>query len=59
MTADVGAVIGPVAAGILAQQVSYGAAFAVTGAVMLLVAVPWALAPRPARKPTVTEATEI
>ncbi|MDM7487293.1 MFS transporter [Rhodococcus sp. GXMU-t2271] len=58
MTADVGAVIGPVAAGVLAQQLSYGAAFAVTGAVMLLVAVPWVLAPRPVREPAVTEATE-
>lgn len=58
MTADVGAVIGPVAAGVLAQHLSYGAAFAVTGAVMLLVAVPWALAPRLTREPAVTEATE-
>ncbi|MEU5843382.1 MFS transporter [Rhodococcus sp. NPDC047139] len=41
MTADIGAVIGPIAAGFLADRLSYSTAFAVTGVIMLLATVPW------------------
>lgn len=46
MSSDVGIVVGPLVAGLLAQNVSYGVAFAVTGALMLLPMVFWTLAPR-------------
>ncbi len=46
MTADVGTVIGPVVAGLLAQHLSFSTAFAVTGVIMLVAAVPWFLAGR-------------
>lgn len=45
MSADIGAVIGPIAAGLLADQVSYTAAFAVTGALCLVAALVWLPAP--------------
>lgn len=45
MSADIGAVIGPIAAGMLADQVSYTAAFAVTGALGLIAMLPWLTAP--------------
>lgn len=45
MTADLGAIIGPVAAGVLADQLSYNAAFVVTGAISLLAALAWLRAP--------------
>jgi predicted MFS family arabinose efflux permease len=45
MASDVGAIAGPVGAGLLAQYVSYGAAFGVTGAVALLAALVWLRAP--------------
>lgn len=41
MAADVGAIIGPVATGVLADQVSYTAAFVLTGSVSLLAALVW------------------
>lgn len=41
MTADVGAIIGPLAAGVLTDQLSFGAAFAVTGALSLIAALVW------------------
>lgn len=41
MTLDVGAVIGPLAAGALADGVSFGFAFGVTGGLYLLAAVAW------------------
>jgi len=44
MAADVGAVVGPLAAGAIAEQVTFGAAFAVTGFVALLALVMWLLA---------------
>ncbi|MFZ2176018.1 MAG: MFS transporter [Rhodococcus sp. (in: high G+C Gram-positive bacteria)] len=53
MASDVGGVLGPVGAGLLAQHLSYSVAFAVTGGVMLLAAVGWLLVPRK----TVIEAT--
>ncbi len=45
MSADIGAVIGPVAAGLLADGVSYTAAFAVTGVLALVAAIVWLPAP--------------
>ncbi|HEX2133031.1 MAG TPA: MFS transporter [Actinophytocola sp.] len=45
MSADVGAVLGPIVAGLLADQLSYGAAFAVTGALCLVAALVWLPAP--------------
>ncbi|MEV0946123.1 MFS transporter [Rhodococcus sp. NPDC049939] len=45
MVSDVGGVVGPVGAGLLAQHLSYAAAFGVTGLTMLLAAVGWLLVP--------------
>ncbi|MDQ4091992.1 MAG: MFS transporter, partial [Actinomycetota bacterium] len=45
MTADIGAILGPVAAGLIADQLSYAAAFALTGAISLLAAVAWLRSP--------------
>ena len=45
MAADVGTVLGPVGAGLLAQHYSYGVAFVVTGAVLFVAAAYWALVP--------------
>lgn len=47
MVADVGAVIGPVAAGFLADRLSYSTAFAVTGVIMLAATLPWFVVGRP------------
>ncbi|PRX43297.1 putative MFS family arabinose efflux permease [Prauserella shujinwangii] len=44
MAADVGAVVGPLVAGAIADQWSYGAAFAVTGAIGALSLVLWVFA---------------
>lgn len=41
MSADVGAILGPIAAGALAQHVSYAAAFTVTGVLCLIAAAVW------------------
>jgi ACDE family multidrug resistance protein len=51
MASDVGAIAGPVGASLLAQFVSYSAAFGVTGAIALLAALIWLRAPEtlPAR----------
>ncbi|MCK2237393.1 MULTISPECIES: MFS transporter [unclassified Crossiella] len=45
MAADVGAIIGPLAAGAIAETISYQAAFAVTGLLSLLAALVWLAAP--------------
>ncbi|MGH3977507.1 MAG: MFS transporter [Pseudonocardiaceae bacterium] len=45
MAADIGAIIGPLAAGVLADQLSYSAAFAVTGAIAAIAAIVWLRAP--------------
>ncbi len=58
MTADVGTVIGPVVAGLLAQYLSFSTAFAVTGVIMLVAAVPWFLAGRRTRD-SITPADEV
>lgn len=41
MTSDIGAIIGPVVTGVLADQLSYRAAFVLTGTIMLVAAVVW------------------
>jgi DHA1 family multidrug resistance protein-like MFS transporter len=41
MASDVGAIVGPVAAGVLADRLGYGWAFGVTGGIMLLAAGAW------------------
>ncbi|NLU82002.1 MFS transporter [Rhodococcus sp. HNM0569] len=46
MVSDVGGVLGPVVGGQLAERLSYTAAFAVTGSVMVLAAIAWAVVPR-------------
>ncbi|WP_420750021.1 MFS transporter [Rhodococcus sp. O3] len=55
MTADVGSVVGPVVGGLLAEHLSYGVAFTVTGAILLAAALPWALLARTAPAGVVTE----
>jgi MFS family permease len=45
MTADIGAILGPIATGLLADQLSYPAAFVLTGGVLLLAAVVWLRSP--------------
>lgn len=56
MCADIGAVIGPIVAGVLADELSYSAAFVATGALMLVAALVWLPGPEtlPGR---VTEST--
>ncbi|HEV7649544.1 MAG TPA: MFS transporter [Actinophytocola sp.] len=56
MSADIGAVIGPVTAGLLADGLSYTAAFAVTGALALVAALVWL--PAPETLPRRAEETE-
>ncbi len=45
MTADIGAILGPIAAGVLVDQLSYPAAFTLTGGVSLLAALVWLRTP--------------
>lgn len=45
MTADLGAIIGPIIAGVLIDEVSFIAAFWVTGALLMLAAVAWVFTP--------------
>jgi MFS family permease len=45
MAADVGTVLGPIAAGLLADHLSYTAAFAVTGGLCMMAALAWIPAP--------------
>jgi MFS family permease len=47
MTADIGAILGPIATGLLADKLSYPAAFVLTGSVSLLAAVVWLRSPEP------------
>ena len=52
MTADSGAIIGPVVAGLLADQLGYSWAFGVTGGVLIAAAAAWLLARETFRRPT-------
>ncbi len=58
MAADVGSVVGPLVAGILAEQMSYAAAFAVTGALTVPALIAWAFAPTSARDTHPDERTD-
>ncbi|MEE2031213.1 MFS transporter [Rhodococcus chondri] len=55
MTADIGAVVGPIAAGLLAEYLSYSVAFAVTGVIMLATSLPWLFAGKGRSAKPVTE----
>jgi MFS family permease len=52
MTADTGAIAGPVLAGVLADRLGYGWAFGVTGGVLVLAAFGWLLARETLKRPT-------
>ncbi|UYP21052.1 MFS transporter [Rhodococcus sp. Z13] len=58
MTSDIGAVIGPIVAGFLADRTSYSVAFAVTGAIMLAATLPWFLAGRVRAPQSATAVTD-
>jgi MFS family permease len=45
MTADIGAILGPIATGLLVDQLSYSAAFVLTGGISLLAALVWLRTP--------------
>lgn len=45
MVQDVGAIVGPIVAGLIADTLSYSASFGLAGAVVLLGALPWLRAP--------------
>ena len=45
MTADIGSILGPIATGLLADKLSYLAAFALTGSISLLAAAVWLCSP--------------
>ena len=47
MTADIGAIAGPVLAGLLADRLGYGWAFGVTGAVLVVAAASWSVTREP------------
>ncbi|MFC4949348.1 MFS transporter [Pseudonocardia sp. GCM10023141] len=54
MAGDLGSILGPVLAGVLAETVGFGAAFAICGMVLLVALVTWVLAPEtlPGHVPT-------
>ncbi|MEV5839724.1 MFS transporter [Nocardia sp. NPDC052112] len=58
MAADLGTVIGPVAVGAVAQHFSYGLALALTGALLAVAAVGWALVPEPLHRRGVESVVE-
>lgn len=51
MSMDVGTVIGPLLAGWLVAAFGYGAGFGATGAILLLAALPWLMAPETLPRP--------
>ena len=59
MASDVGAILGPVATGVLADQFSYSAAFVLTGAMSLLAALVWLRAPETRPRPADHTAEDI
>ena len=56
MMADFGAIVGSLAVGEIAQHISFGAAFVISGAILLIAAIGWVFAPetreRPPSEPT-------
>ncbi|MGH3946511.1 MAG: MFS transporter [Pseudonocardiaceae bacterium] len=59
MTADIGAILGPITAGLLADHLSYSAAFVLTGGISLLAAVAWLRSPETLPRPPVNTATDL
>ncbi len=55
MAADIGAVVGPISAGLLADYMSFSTAFAVTGSLCVLAAVFWLTAPETLPRSAETE----
>ena len=51
MMADAGAIVGSVAVGEIAQHASFGAAFVISGGILLVGAVGWVLAPETRQRP--------
>ena len=51
MTSDVGAILGPVLVGLLADRLGYGWAFGVTGGVLVVAAVGWLTARETIQRP--------
>jgi MFS family permease len=58
MTADIGTILGPIATGLLADHLSYPAAFVLTGGISLVAAVVWLRTPE-TRPPGPAQATPI
>lgn len=54
MTSDIGAIAGPVLVGILADQLGYGWAFGVTGAVLVAAAASWSVTREPLTREPIT-----
>lgn len=52
MMADFGAIVGSLAVGEIAQHLSYGAAFVISGAILLVAAIGWVLAPETRQRPS-------
>ena len=52
MMADLGAIVGSLAVGEIAQHVAFGAAFVISGAILLVGAIGWVLAPETRLRPT-------
>jgi MFS family permease len=59
MSADIAAILGPIATGLLADQLSYTAAFVLTGCISLLAAVAWLRSPETLPRPQDHTATDI
>ena len=52
MMADLGSIVGSLAVGQIAEHVSFGAAFVISGGILLTAAVGWVLAPETRRRPS-------
>jgi MFS family permease len=52
MMADAGAIFGSLAVGEIAQHVSFGAAFVISGVILLVAAVGWVMAPETRQRPS-------
>ena len=50
MTADIGAIAGPILAGVLADRLGYGWAFGVTGAILVVAAASWSVTREPLKR---------
>jgi ACDE family multidrug resistance protein len=57
MMSDLGSIAGSVAVGEIAQHVSFGSAFVVSGAILFVAAVGWVLAPETRKRPPAAQPT--